>query len=222
MDEATIKEQMESMGNIQTFMIHLYRSETGREIALRGRLDVTIGGAVVVTSGLVPFAFSSPDASHIILLANGLLLLIFLLVEARRFQIHEMIMRRVRTIEKDYIAPLINQIALEPRAMEYRPYVDLSLVNNLLHYEAPISRFHAVVSRLRSIYIYLFGAVYIVWLQKVTGGRADQSLLELINQQAAIGSIPGTAVFFVVTVLMLAALILVLFVPRIDHHSDSL
>lgn len=191
-------------------------------MALRGRLDVTIGGAVVVTSGLVPFAFSSPDASHIILLANGLLLLIFLLIEARRFQIHEMIMRRVRTIEQDYIAPLINQIALEPIEMKYRPYVDISLVNNLLHYEAPISRFEAAISRLRSVYIYLFGVVYIVWVQKIFSGRTGQPLLDHIGQQAEVGSIPGTLVFFVVTASMLAALILVLTLPRVDHHFDSL
>jgi len=209
MDESTIKEHMESLSNIQTFMIHLYRSETGREIALRGRLDVTIGGAVVVTSGLVPLAFSSPDASHIILLANGLLLAIFLLVEARRFQIHEMIMKRVRTIERNYIAPLINQIALEPKAMQYRPHVDLTLVDNLFHYEAPISRFQAAVLRLRSIYIYLFGIVYVVWLQKILFDRTDQPLLDHINQQAVIGSISGTIVFFVVIALMLTALILV-------------
>lgn len=219
MDESTIKEQMESMGNIQAFMIHLYRSETGREIALRGRLDTTIGGAVVVTSGLVPFAFSSPDASHIILLGNGLLLLLFLLVEARRFQMHEMIMKRVRSIERDYIAPLINQIALEPKAMAYPPHVSLSLVDNLSHYEAPISRLEAVVSRLRSIYIYLFSIIYGVWLLKISSNRTDQSLLAHINQQAEIGSISGTVVFVVVTVLMVAAWILVLFVPPINRHS---
>lgn len=222
MDESTIKEQMESMGNIQTFMIHLYRSETGREMALRGRLDVTIGGAVVVTSGLIPFAFSSPDVSHIILLANGLIVFVILLIEARRFQIHEMIMKRVRSIERDYIAPLINQIALEPKAMEYRPYVELDLVDNLLHYVAPISRFQAIVSRLRSIYIYLFGIIYIVWLQKILTDRTGQSLLDHINQQAEVGSVPGTVVFFVFTALMLAALILVLAVPRVDHRVDSL
>jgi uncharacterized membrane protein len=222
MDESTIKEQMESIGNIQTFMIHLYRSETAREAALRGRLDVTIGGAVVVTSTLVPLAFSSPDVSHVVLLANGLLLLIFLLVEARRFQMHEMILKRVRSIERDYIAPLINQIALEPRAIQYRPHVHLSLVDNLLHYEAPISRFEAAVSRLRSVYIYLFGIIYVVWLQKILRDLTGQPPLDHINRQAEIGSIPGNAVFFVVTALMLAALILVLFARWADHHSNSL
>lgn len=219
MDEKTIKEQMESMGNIQTFMIHLYRSETGREMALRGRLDVTIGGAVVVTSGLVPFAFSSPDASHVILLANGLLLFIFLLVEARRFQIHEMIIKRVRSIEQHYIAPLVNQIALEPREMEYRPHVNLDLVDNLLHYSAPISRLQAAVLRLRSIYVYLFGVVYILWLRKISLGRADEPFLGYINQQAEVAGVPGIVIFFVVTALMLTALFLVLAMPRISHHS---
>ncbi len=222
MDEKTIKEQMESMGNIQTFMIHLYRSETGREMALRSRLDVTISGAVVVTSGLVSFAFTSPDASHIILLGNGLLLTVFLLIEARRFQIYEMIKQRVRKMEQHYIAPLINQIALEPQEMQYRPYVDSALVDNLLYSKAPITHFQAIVWRLRSIYIFLFGVVYFVWIQKVLIDRIDQPILEYINQGAAVGTVSGIVVFLVVTALMLFAVVLSLYVAHHDHDLGSI
>ncbi len=222
MDELTIKEQMESMGNIQTFMIHLYRSETGRELAMRSRLDVTIGGAVVVTSGLIPFAFSGPDASHIFLLGNGLLVLVFLLVEARRFQIYEMVKQRVRKIEQHYIAPLINQISLEPKVMEHPPHVHHDLVDTLLHYKAPISHFEAVVWRMRNVYIFLFGVIYVVWLQKILGERTDQPFWDYVNQQAEVGSISGTVVFFVVTALMLAAVGLSLYVPHVKHEFDSI
>ncbi|NJL56189.1 DUF2270 domain-containing protein [bacterium] len=195
MEEQKIQDKLKSIDHVQTFVIHFFRSETARETALRSRLDVTTGGAVVVVSGLLSLYFTSPDVNHVILLASILVILVFLLIEARRYHVYAIVKHRVRHIEKDYIAPLFNQIALAPKNIDYPPHVDPGLVVSLLENKSPISRFEAFVWRLRSIYIYLFGVIYIVWLNRISRNHTDQPWLEYVNQDAAIGSIPGTVVF---------------------------
>lgn len=219
MDEPIIENDLESADHIQTFVIHLFRSETGREMALRSRLDVTTGGAVVVTSGLISFAFTSPDVSHVILLANVILIFVFLLVEARRYQMYAKLKYRVRYIERDYIAPLINRISTEPQKIAYQPHIDPSLVNSLLEHKSPISRLEAIARRLRSIYIYLFGVIYVVWLDKILSGRTDQPWLDYINQQAKVSHASGAVIFLLFTTVVLVALVLSLRVSRFNDQQ---
>lgn len=217
MEKQEIQDKLKAIDHIQTFVIHLFRSETARETALRGRLDVTTSGAVVVTSGLISFYFTNPDVSHVLLLASVLLIFVFLLVEARRYEVYARLRYRVRHMEKDYIAPLFNQIALEPKNIDYPPHIDPGLVDSLLANTSPISRFEAIAWRLRSIYIYLFGVIYIVWLDGILRDRTDQPWLAHINQAAAIGGLPGTVVFFLCAAMMLTAVILSLYAT---HNED--
>lgn len=222
MAEPTSEPKLESIDHIQTFVIHLFRSETSREIALRERLDVTTNGAVVVTSGLISISFTNADVTHIILLANVFVLFIFLLVEARRYQVHASLKQRVRSIEKTYIAPLLNKIAVPPHDIDHQPHIDPSLINSLLEHKSPINRFEAVAWRLHSIYIYLFGVTYLFWLNRVLSNHTDQPWLDHINQQAEVGNIPGTVPFFLFAVVMLAVLILSFYVTRMEDYFDSL
>ncbi|MEL6528284.1 MAG: DUF2270 domain-containing protein, partial [Chloroflexota bacterium] len=62
----------------------------------RRRLDVTASGAVVVTGGMLSFAFTTSGTNHVILLLNILLLFIFMLIEARRHQEYAKMKYRVR------------------------------------------------------------------------------------------------------------------------------
>lgn len=222
MEEPTGEHKPESSEHIQNFIIHLFRSETGREIALRERLDVTTNGAVVVTSGLISISFTNADVTHIILLANVFVLFIFLVVEARRYQVHASLKQRVRSIEKTYIAPLLNKIAVPPHDIEYQPYIDPKLINSLLEHTPSINRFEAVAWRLHSIYIYLFGVTYIFWLNRILSNRSDQPWLDHINQQAEVGNIPGVVTFFLFGVVMLTVLVLSLYVTRMNNYFDSL
>lgn len=222
MEEPPLEQKLYSTDHIQTFIIHLFRSEAGREEALRGRLDVTAGGAIVVTSSIISLVLTTPNTSHALLLANVLLLFVFALIEARRYQVYATIKYRVRRIEKDYIAPLLNQIALTPQNLDAQPHVAPGLVESLLEYKSPISRFEALSLRLRRYYIYLLGITYIVWLNRVLINRVDQPWLEYVSQQAGIGSISGTFIFFLFAALMLTALVLSLYVPKMDEYFSSL
>ncbi len=222
LEEQQIKAKLKAIDHVQTFVIHLFRSETARETALRGRLDVTTGGAVVVTSGLISFYFTNPNVSHIILLASVLLIFVFLMVEARRFLAYVIIKDRVRHLEKDYIAPLFNEISLEPKTLNYAPHANPDLVESLINNKPLISFFEAAAWRLRKIYIYLFGVLYVIWLDRILRDRADQAWLDHINQAAAILQVPGVVVFFLFGGLMLAGLIVGLSVAHVDKEFDYL
>ena len=220
MEEPPFQHHLDSIDHIQTFIIHFFRSETNREMAWRRRLDVTTSGAVFATGGMISFAFSSPDVSHIILLANVGLLCLFLLIESRRYRIYAKLKYRVRRIEEDYIAPLFNQIASEPKNFHYGPHVSPGLLDSLLTHQSPISRLEAAAWRLRRNYIYLYGVTYAIWLVKVFEEDRDQAWVGYVNQQAAVGSIPGLVVIIFFTLIILVALILTLYVPQISREND--
>lgn len=222
MEEQTSEHKLESGEHIQTFMIHFFRSEANREMQWRRRLDVTASGAVVVTGGILSFAFTNPNGNHVILLINNLLLLIFILIEARRHQEYAKMKYRVRRMERDYIAPLFNQIVLEPRSITYQPNVDAGLVDSMLADSPPISRLESIAWRLRGVYIYLFSVTYIIWLFRILNGRGSQTWLEHINQQARIGSLLSSAVLVLFTVVMLAVWVFSLYMTRSSDASDYL
>ncbi len=223
MEEPTLQPELKSNDHVQTFMVHFFRSETAREMAWRRRLDFTASGAVFATGGLISFSFTTPGTAHFILLLNVFLLLIFLYVEVPRHQEFAKIKHRVRRIEQHYIAPLFNELALEPKPMEHLPYIEHDLLVSLLDDKSPVSWVESVAWRLRNIYMYLFGVTYIVWILIILNGRTSQQpWLAHINQQASIGSVPGTVTFFLFSAVTVAILIFSFYVSRSSGVDDYL
>src|SRR4051812_40623010 len=69
-----------------TAMVHFYRGEIQRANTWRNRLDTTTNWAIVTTGAAISFALSSANNSHVILLIEMLMVLIFLWIEARRYR----------------------------------------------------------------------------------------------------------------------------------------
>lgn len=67
-------------------LAHLYRAEVYRSTIWRTRLDTTTNWAVVTLGVALSIAFASPDASPIPLILVGILILLFLGLEARRYR----------------------------------------------------------------------------------------------------------------------------------------
>src|SRR5438034_6930599 len=65
---------------------HLYRGEVYRSTIWRTRLDNTTNWSIVTLGIALSTTFSSPDASPLPLLLVGLLLAVFLGMEARRYR----------------------------------------------------------------------------------------------------------------------------------------
>lgn len=219
MDDLSTKHQLETTNHIQTFVIHYFRAEVGRETAWHHRLDVTFDWAVVATGGMISFALSGPEASHMILLAAVFVILFFLNIEARRYRVYTKLKNRVQQLEESYIAPLFNHIATEQQTINDRPHIDPKLINSMIDHEPPINHLEAVATRMRSNYIYLIGVTYIVWLIKILNNRAGQSWWEAIQQQAQVAEVSGALIFLLFTATMISALILSLSVTQFSKKT---
>src|SRR5690606_22298808 len=65
---------------------HLYRGEIYRSTLWRTRLDTTTNWSVVTLGVALSIAYSSPQASPLPLVLVGILIVFFLMLEARRYR----------------------------------------------------------------------------------------------------------------------------------------
>jgi uncharacterized membrane protein len=80
-------------------LAHLYRGEVYRSTVWRTRLDATTNWAVVATGIALSLTFSSPEASPLPLVLVGLLIALFLSVEARRYRFFDFWRIRAHILE---------------------------------------------------------------------------------------------------------------------------
>src|SRR5437899_2957011 len=85
---------------------HLYRGEVYRSTIWRTRLDHTTNWAIVTMGIALSTTFSSPEASPLPLLLVGLLIAVFLGMEARRYRYFNVWRARARWLETNCYAPI--------------------------------------------------------------------------------------------------------------------
>ena len=88
-------------------LAHLYRGEVYRSTVWRTRLDTTTNWAVVTLGVALSITFSSPDASPLPLLLVGILIILFLSLEARRYRMFNVWRARSRWLEKHFYVPML-------------------------------------------------------------------------------------------------------------------
>src|SRR5580765_4529123 len=86
---------------------HLYRAEVYRSTIWRTRLDNTTNWSIVSMGVALSTTFSSRDASPVPLLLVGLLLAMFLALEARRYRYFNVWRARARWMETNFYAPML-------------------------------------------------------------------------------------------------------------------
>lgn len=170
-------------------LAHLYRGEVYRSTLWRTRLDHTTNWAVVTTGLALSLTFASEEASPLPLILVGLLVVVFLHFEARRYRYFNVWRARCRLMETDVFTPLLRG---EGVRMDGK-------WNTLLasDYERPdfhISRIRAVGRRLRKNYAYILLVQAVAYYGKLAiHPEAAESVAQLY-ERAAIGPMPGEAV----------------------------
>jgi uncharacterized membrane protein len=168
-----------------TAMVHLFRAEIQRANVWRQRLDTTTNWAVVSTGATLSIAFSQPDIHHGIIILNTLLVMWFLLIEARRYRYYELWSYRVRLMETDfYAAMLVPPFHPSPEWAE-------SLAENLLSPRFPISMWEAFGRRLRRNYFWIFLILYASWASKIWLFPQPAVNMNEIFQRSAVGPVSG-------------------------------
>lgn len=174
----------------------LMREEMRRELAWRARFDRTTSWAVVLCSALLTWSFAREDNPHYVLLLGMGALGMFLAIEARRYREFDGWRSRVRLLERNVVAPMLDPDIEQDegwREQLARDYRDPAL---------KIGRLEAVRRRLRRVYIWLIGLLAAAWILRITAFAEEGALAA-----ARLGRIPGPIVVGVAAT-VLAGLIL--------------
>ena len=88
-------------------LAHLYRGEVYRSTVWRTRLDNTTNWAVAALGLALSISFSHAEASALPLLLIGILIVVFLIFEARRYRYFNVWRARARWMETNFYAPML-------------------------------------------------------------------------------------------------------------------
>ncbi len=141
-----------------------------------------------------------------------------MVLEAHRYQIHEVWRSRLRLLEENFIANLLDPESSIPR----RRWMKV-LSNDLREPEHKLTLLAAVTVRLRRIYIWIFTTIVLSWLMKLTIHPTPAESLSDAIERAAIGFIPGMAVVIalLLILLLLAILSVVGFYPLKEKREGE-
>lgn len=169
-------------------LAHLYRAEVFRSTTWRQRLDQTMNWAVISTGIGLSVSFSSSDASAFPIVLVGMLCVVFLLLEARRYRFFYVWRFRARVLEIAFFVPILQgkgaNIALERGT---------ALSDDYISPQYRISMMRCVGRRLRRNYGYIFailGAAYAAKIILMLEAKGELTWHNFLHA-AHIGPIPG-------------------------------
>jgi uncharacterized membrane protein len=200
-------------------LAHLYRGEVYRSTIWRTRLDNTTNWAVVTLGIALSVTFSSQQASPLPLLLAGVLCIIFLIFEARRYRYFNVWRARARWMEKNFYAPMLRGEGLGPDADW--PQV---LARDYCEPRHHITLARAVGRRLRRNYIWILGIQTLAYYGKIAIHPVPVSSLSELVQRASLGPIPGELMLLGGVLFgggWITFAVVTLFLDRAKHGSGS-
>ena len=167
-------------------LAHLYRGEVYRSTIWRTRLDNTTNWAVVTIGIALSVTFSKQDASPLPLVFAGLLIVIFLVFEARRYRYFNVWRARARWMERHFYAPMLRGEGVQPD--NDWPQV---LARDYCDPRHHISLARAIGRRLRRNYVWILGVQALAYYGKIAIHPVPMSTFAELLQRAAVGPVPG-------------------------------
>jgi uncharacterized membrane protein len=147
-----------------TVLAHFYRGEVGRIMIWRQRMDVTTNWAVGITTALITGGYTQEGGNHFIFVLGYFVLFLLLSIEGRRFRHYHAYLCRVRALEKHFIGAALGG---QPLAGSPPPAWCGDLLRDLERPSFKISKCHAIFSRFRKTYYWLYLLLTLIWLLKV-------------------------------------------------------
>nr|WP_051156021.1 DUF2270 domain-containing protein [Salipiger mucosus] len=178
---------------------HLYRGEVYRSTIWRTRLDTTTNWAVVTLGVALSISYAAPGASPLPLVLVGVLIIFFLVLEARRYRYFNVWRARARWLETHFYAPMLSEGDLH-----LEEDWQTVLANDYLRPRYHVSFMVAVGRRIRRNYLWILLIQSLAYAGKImVHPTAVNSLAEAIDRADA-GPIPGEVmigigVFYVVS-----------------------
>lgn len=212
-----------SSGELITVLAHYHRAEIARMAGWRDRLDRTTNWAITVIAAMLSVALSTANAHHGVLLFAMLLALLLLTIEARRYRFFDVYRNRVRLLEKYYYAHLFAP------GDDYYVGWTKDLGTDLRRPIFRVRLIDAMGRRLRRNYIWMFLILILAWLLKICPAEFTGALntfdfahvLHSIVINAAVGIVPGLAVFMFLGVFYAAILLIAIRSFILDTRSHE-
>jgi uncharacterized membrane protein len=189
-------------GEFVTVLVHYHRAEIARMAGWRDRIDRTTNWAITVVAAMLSVSLSTPTAHHGVLLFAMLLVLLLLVIEARRYRFFDVYRSRVRLLERNYFAQVF-----APEAGTTKDWIR-ALGDDLRRPLFLVSRREAMSRRLRRNYSWMFLILLLAWLLRTMAtnlptNAAEARIVPSAGEwlrNAAIGPVPGWLVAAVVAV----------------------
>ena len=175
----------------------------GRMAGWRDRIDRTSNWAITVVAAMLSLSLTTPTAHHGLILFAMLLILLLLMIEARRYRFFDVYRGRVRLMERNYFAKAIGGGAEDNGSWTARLAADLR--SPRFH----ISLLAAMRRRLRRNYGWMYLILLLAWFLKISSPLLQpegvhvgwrEPLANMLTSAAA-GPVPGWAVATAVAVL---------------------
>jgi uncharacterized membrane protein len=163
---------------------HLYRGEVYRSTIWRTRLDNTTNWAIVTLGIALSTTFSNPESSPLPLVLVGLLLAVFLGMEARRYRYFNVWRARARWLELNFYAPMFTG---EVRDGSWQAILARDYTRPRHH----ISFVRAAGRRLRRNYVWILAIQALAYYGKIAIHPTPAATLADFLERATIGPIPG-------------------------------
>lgn len=170
-------------------LAHLYRGEVYRSTIWRTRLDNTTNWAVATLGIALSVTFSNPQASPLPLILVGILTVVFLIFEARRYRYFNVWRARARWLETNFYAPMLRGEGQRPED----GWQDV-LAHDYLEPRHHISMARAIGRRLRRTYSWILGIQTLAYFGKIAIHPVPIASLDDLWARAAVGPIPGELV----------------------------
>ncbi|MGB0660021.1 MAG: DUF2270 domain-containing protein [Mangrovicoccus sp.] len=167
-------------------MAHLYRGEVYRSTIWRTRLDTTTNWAVVTLGVALSISFASPEASALPLLLVGVLIALFMVLEARRYRYFNVWRARARWMERHFYAPMLQDGDLHTEENWQK-----TLAEDYCKPDYHVSFLTAMGRRIRRNYMWILAIQYMAYIGKLTVHPVKAGSVSEVIARAEVGPLPG-------------------------------
>jgi len=197
-------------------LAHLYRGEVYRSTIWRTRLDTTTNWAVVTLGVALSITFSAPDASPLPLLLVGILIMLFLALEARRYRYFNVWRARSRWLERFFYVPMLRDGDLHTEENWQE-----TLAEDYAHPRYHVSYLTAVARRVRNNYLWILLIQTVAYIGKLMVHPTAASDWETFLRRADVGQmIPGELILTAGALYILSWVALAIWVGRRDAERS--
>ena len=167
-------------------LAHLYRAEIYRSTIWRQRLDMTTNWAVVSTGIALSVSFANENASPLPIVLVGLLSVLFLFLEARRYRYFSVWKFRARLLELAVYVPI-----LRGKGVQIPQHRGTALSDDYVRPKHRISALRAIGRRIRRNYAWIFIIQGLAYFAKIAIHPTDAASFDELLYRAHIGYLPG-------------------------------